>query len=104
MTAHPSVTIYSDGENIDRDFHLPLRAAHRPEEIFCATAGAALYRREMLEAVRLPSGVFDRSFFMYLEDVDLGWRCRLAGWQAEYVPSAPRSSLTTNGASENRFT
>jgi GT2 family glycosyltransferase len=42
----------------------------------------------MLDEVRLPTGYFDRTFFMYFEDVDLGWRCRLAGWEARYVPSA----------------
>jgi GT2 family glycosyltransferase len=42
----------------------------------------------MLQEIQLGSGVFDRSFFMYFEDVDLGWRCRLAGWSARYVPSA----------------
>ena len=42
----------------------------------------------MLEALWLPSGYLDRTFFMYVEDVDLGWRARLAGWTARYVPEA----------------
>jgi GT2 family glycosyltransferase len=58
------------------------------EEIFCASAGAALYRRTMLDAVRLPTGIFDRDFGLYFEDVDLGWRCRLAGWSARLAPRA----------------
>ncbi|MCL4683207.1 glycosyltransferase family 2 protein [Myxococcota bacterium] len=58
------------------------------EEIFCTSAGAALYRRAMLDAVRLPTGVFDRDFGLYFEDVDLGWRCRLAGWSARLAPRA----------------
>ncbi len=58
------------------------------EEIFAVTAGAALYRRAMLEQVRERTGVLDRGFFMYFEDVDLGWRCRLAGWRAFYVPTS----------------
>lgn len=57
-------------------------------EVFCPTAGAAMYRREMLEAVRLQTGIFDGSYFMYFEDVDLGWRCRIAGYRAEYVDDA----------------
>lgn len=73
---------------IDRDFAAPVREGDTQEEIFCVSAGAALYRRDMLDAVRLPTGVFDRSFFMYYEDVDLGWRCRLAGYSAQYVPQA----------------
>ena len=46
------------------------------------------YRRDMLERTRLPTGYFDTSYYMYFEDVDLGWRCRLAGWRAYYVPGA----------------
>ena len=43
-----------------------------------------LLRREAFEAV----GGFDESYFMFMEDVDLGRRIGLAGWQLVYVPSA----------------
>ncbi len=33
-------------------------------------------------------GLFDEDFFAYAEDTDLGWRARLAGWKAYYVPEA----------------
>jgi GT2 family glycosyltransferase len=52
------------------------------EEIFAPCAGAALYRREAVLAV----GGFDVRLFSYLEDVDLGLRLRLAGWQCWYEP------------------
>ena len=55
-----------------------------PIEIFGPCAGAALYRREMLDQV----GLFDEDFFAYLEDVDLAWRARLMGWRCLYVPTA----------------
>lgn len=58
------------------------------EAIFCPTAGAAAYKREMLETIRLRSGYFDRLHFMYYEDMDLGWRADLAGWTAQYVPDS----------------
>lgn len=86
-TNSTGVDVYSDGSFSDRDYDLPVEEAGG-EDVFCVCAGAALYRREMLEQVALPSGVFDRSFFMYFEDVDLGWRCRLAGYTARYVPDA----------------
>jgi GT2 family glycosyltransferase len=57
-------------------------------DLFCVTAGAAAYRRSMLDAIKLPTGYFDRSHFMYYEDLDLGWRARLAGWSARYVPES----------------
>jgi GT2 family glycosyltransferase len=37
------------------------------------------------EAVR-QVGMFDPRFFMYIEDADLGFRLRRAGWQVAYVP------------------
>jgi GT2 family glycosyltransferase len=54
-----------------------------PVEVFGASAGAALYRRAMLEEVP-----FDESFFAYFEDVDVAWRARMRGWRSVYVPTA----------------
>jgi len=53
-------------------------------EVFSACAGAALYRRTLLEAL----GGFDERFFAYLEDVDLGLRARLRGYRCLFVPAA----------------
>lgn len=55
-----------------------------PVEVFGACAGAAMYRRAMLDDV----GLFDERFFAYLEDVDLAWRAQWAGWRALSVPTA----------------
>lgn len=41
-------------------------------------------RRFALEAL----GGFDEGYFMYMEDVDLCWRARRAGWRVAYVPRA----------------
>jgi GT2 family glycosyltransferase len=87
-TNSTGVLLFTNGVARDRDFDGPRRANDPPGEVFCPTAGAALYRRAMLQETKLLSGVFDRTFFMYFEDVDLGWRCRLAGWSAMYVPNA----------------
>jgi len=51
---------------------------------FSACAAAALYRRDALVAI----GGFDEDFFCYVEDVDLGFRLRLAGHECVYVPDA----------------
>ncbi len=55
-----------------------------PEWIFGGCGGAVAYRRAMLDDV----GLFDESFFMYCEDVDLNWRAQLAGWRCWYAPQA----------------
>jgi GT2 family glycosyltransferase len=56
----------------------------QPREIFSPCAAAALYRREAVLAV----GGFDEDYFCFGEDVDLGFRLRLAGYPARYVPEA----------------
>ncbi|HWF75046.1 MAG TPA: glycosyltransferase family 2 protein [Solirubrobacteraceae bacterium] len=66
------------------------------QEVFAATAGAALYRRSALVDV----GPFDESFFAYFEDVDWGLRAQISGHRCWYVPSAVAfhmGSRTTRG-------
>ncbi|MBN1460851.1 MAG: glycosyltransferase family 2 protein, partial [Armatimonadetes bacterium] len=53
-------------------------------EVLGVCAGAALYRRSMLEEI----GLFDPDFFISFEDADLNWRAQWAGWRARYVPTA----------------
>lgn len=67
-----------------------------PETVFSASAAAALYRRQAVIEVR----GFDEDYFCYLEDVDLGFRLRLHGHEARYVPQAVAAhmgSATTGG-------
>ena len=53
-------------------------------QVFSGCGGATAYRREVWEAL----GGFDETFWMYLEDVDFGFRARLAGWEAVFAPEA----------------
>jgi GT2 family glycosyltransferase len=54
------------------------------KEVFSPCAAAALYRRSAL----LKLGCFDEDYFCYVEDVDLGFRLRLAGYRCLYVPQS----------------
>jgi GT2 family glycosyltransferase len=66
------------------------------KEVFSACAAAALYKSDVLRDV----GAFDPAYFCYLEDVDLGFRLRLAGYKCVYVPDAVVchiGSATTGG-------
>jgi len=48
-------------------------------------SGSAIWlRREALDAI----GGWDERYFMYMEDVDLCWRLRRAGWHIVYEPTA----------------
>jgi GT2 family glycosyltransferase len=62
----------------------PARPPTDEMEVFAPCAAAALYRRRAFESV----GGFDERYFCYFEDVDLGFRLRLQGHRALYVPSA----------------
>ena len=59
-------------------------AARTAGEVFSACAGAALYARTAF----LEAGGFDEDYFCGYEDVDLGFRLRLAGHRCRYVPEA----------------
>ena len=56
----------------------------RKEPVFGACAGAALYRRTMLDEI----GFLDDDFFLINEDTDLNLRAKLAGWKCVFVPTA----------------
>lgn len=53
-------------------------------KVFSNCAGAALYRKEYLEK----TGLFDTAHFAYLEDVDIGYRARIAGYVNIVEPAA----------------
>ena len=84
--------LYSAGDVLRRDgvceqrgrFERDRGAYDEPGEVFSACAGAALYRR----AAVLGAGGFDERLGMYLEDVELGLRLRLAGWSCAWEPRA----------------
>jgi len=56
----------------------------RAREVDWAHGAFLLVRREAWDAV----GGFDRTMWMYAEDLDLCWRIRRAGWTTRYVPQA----------------
>ena len=69
------------------------------EPVFSACGGAALYRLGAFRDV----GGFDESLFMYVEDIDLGFRLQAAGYPCRFVPAAVTEhigSATTGQDSE----
>lgn len=77
--------IYWDGQNRGRGMGEQDHGQYdRPEEVLWPDGCAAAYRRDALLAV----GGFDEDFFAYADDADLGFRLRLAGHKAIYVPTA----------------
>lgn len=62
-----------------RTVYVPGKPADLP--IFCASGAAVLVRVSATETI----GLFESSYYMYHEDVDLSWRARLAGFDVAYV-------------------
>ncbi len=79
----------------------PARLYDRDSRIFSACAGAAIYRRELLEI----TGLFDERHFCYLEDVDLSFRARINGYSIKFCPKALvfHAGSGTTGSRHNEF-
>jgi GT2 family glycosyltransferase len=82
------IVVYPDGLSIGRGRLESSELYNREEEVFFASGCCALYRKEMLEDIRLYDEYFDEDFFAYADDTDLGWRARLRGWRCIYTPDA----------------
>ena len=112
FSAQAKLLCLSDPEKIDDagNFYCALgwafargkdRSAAYYEEagtIFAACAGAAIYRRAVFEEI----GYFDEAHFAYLEDVDVGWRGRIAGYRNLYAPAA-KVLHVGSGSSGSRY-
>ena len=83
----------------DRD--KPVSGCGVPHEVFSSCAGAAIYRKAVFDEI----GLFDESFFAYLEDMDVGYRARLAGYRNLYNPYAKVYHLgsASSGSRHNAF-
>ena len=70
-------------------------------EIFSACAGAAMYRKSLLDEI----GMFDDNFFAYMEDVDLAIRSRISGYRNMLCPDAVVYHIgsATSGSRYNEF-
>ena len=70
-------------------------------EIFSACAGAAMYRKSLLEEI----GMFDDNYFAYMEDVDLAIRSKISGYVNLMCPDAVVYHIgsATSGSRYNEF-
>jgi GT2 family glycosyltransferase/glycosyltransferase involved in cell wall biosynthesis len=68
-----------------------------PHDVLFGTGAAMFVRKDVYEDV----GGFDERYFMFYEDVDLGWRLNLLGWRVRYEPSSV--AYHKHHASMNKF-
>lgn len=63
---------------------MPSSCYDKASSVFAACAGAAIYRKEVFEEI----GYFDENHFAYLEDIDIGYRAQIYGYQNEMLHDA----------------
>ena len=70
-------------------------------KIFAACGGASIYRKKVFEEI----GMFDEKHFAYLEDIDVGYRARIAGYDNLYEPKSEviHVGSAASGARYNEF-
>ncbi|MBE6049632.1 MAG: glycosyltransferase family 2 protein [Clostridium sp.] len=70
-------------------------------EVFSSCAGAAIYRKSILDEI----GLFDENFFAYLEDMDISYRARIFGYKNYYAAKAKVYHIgsATSGSRYNEF-
>lgn len=57
-----------------------------PTYIFGPCGACAVYKREMLEDIKIGDEYFDEDFFLFVEDFDIAWRANLFGWVGYFLP------------------
>ena len=80
---------------------IQLHDRDREQKIFSTCAGAAIYRKKFIDRI----GDFDEEHFAYLEDLDIGYRARICGYQNWYAPKAKvyHVGSGTSGSRYNQF-
>lgn len=89
------------GWQFQRGVARPEKLFVKEKRVFSACAGAAIYRREVFEQI----GYFDESHFAYLEDMDIGFRARIYGYENWFCPTARvyHVGSGTSGSKYNAF-
>ena len=78
-----------------------IHSFEKEQKIFTACAGAAIYRKKIFEKI----GYFDEEHFAYLEDIDVGYRARIHGYENWFAPKAVvyHMGSGTSGSRYNQF-
>lgn len=79
----------------------PAASYDKAVEVFSSCAGAAIYKRVILEEI----GLFDEQHFAYMEDLDIGYRAKIYGYRNYYEPKAEviHYGSASSGSQYNEF-
>ncbi len=79
----------------------PVENYNKVKEVFSACAGAAIYKKSILNEI----GLFDELHFAYLEDLDIGYRAKIYGYRNYFTPDAVvlHAGSASSGSRHNAF-
>ena len=94
----PKILLFDERDNLNTDgvkinflgfgwpggYRKKDKGDNKVKEIDFASGASMMLRRDVLQKV----GLFDKDFFLYHEDSDLGWRIRLSGYNIVCVPTS----------------
>ena len=60
----------------------------KDKRVFGVCGAAAVFKKEVLEKIKINGEYFDNDFFAYKEDIDICWRLNLYGFKCYYVHDA----------------
>ena len=72
-------------------------------QIIGPCSAAAFYRRSMLDKLKERTGYFDERFFFLVEDVDLAWRAKRAGWKVLFYSQMVCSHAGNSSGTDGKF-
>ncbi|MGD8626666.1 MAG: glycosyltransferase family 2 protein [Anaerolineae bacterium] len=76
--------VHCTGLTLCRGMGQPASACAQPAHVRAVSGAAFAISQDLFHRL----GEFDDTFFMYMEDTDLSWRARLAGYHCLYVPGS----------------
>lgn len=74
---------------LERGFNQKRNNRYKVAEYIFGSGGVApLYRRNMLENIKIGNEYFDEDYDMFYEDLDISWRAQNRDWKGYYTPEA----------------
>ena len=79
----------SSRKPLERGFNQKRNNRYKVAEYIFGSGGVApLYRRKMLEDIKIGNEYFDEDYAIFYEDLDVSWRAKNRRWKGYYTPSA----------------
>ncbi|MBU1204260.1 MAG: glycosyltransferase family 2 protein [Nanoarchaeota archaeon] len=80
---------FTDGSAIDRGvYEIDKGQYDNKPDIFGPCGGSGLYKKEMLENMKIMGEYMDNEFFAYCEDLDIAYKGRLLGYVCKFAPKS----------------